>query len=93
MLVIAKLDRLARNVHFISGLMESGAEFVAVDMPYANKLTLHLMAAFAEFERELIRERQREGGGQAEGGDEAVHLKRFSHEASVPPSRGGRVGL
>ena len=53
-LVIAKLDRLARNVHFISGLMESGAEFVAVDMPYANKLTLHLMAAFAEFEREQI---------------------------------------
>jgi DNA invertase Pin-like site-specific DNA recombinase len=35
-LVIAKLDRLARNVHFISGLMESGVEFVAVDMPEAN---------------------------------------------------------
>ena len=37
-LVIAKLDRLARNVHFISGLMESGVEFVAVDMPEANRL-------------------------------------------------------
>jgi DNA invertase Pin-like site-specific DNA recombinase len=47
-LLIAKLDRLARNVHFISGLMEGGAEFVAVDMPEANRLTLHIMAAFAE---------------------------------------------
>jgi hypothetical protein len=36
-LVIAKLDRLARNVHFISGLMEAGVEFVACDMPHANK--------------------------------------------------------
>ena len=46
-LVIAKLDRLARNVHFISGLMESGVDFVAVDMPQANRLTIHIMAAFA----------------------------------------------
>jgi DNA invertase Pin-like site-specific DNA recombinase len=44
-LVIAKLDRLARNVHFISGLMESGVEFVAVDMPEANRLTIHILAA------------------------------------------------
>jgi len=39
-LVIAKLDRLARNVHFISGLMNSDVEFVAVDMPTANRLTI-----------------------------------------------------
>jgi len=39
-LVIAKLDRLARNVHFISGLMESNVDFVAVDMPEANRLTI-----------------------------------------------------
>lgn len=39
-LVIAKLDRLARNVHFISGLLESGVEFVAADMPEANKVML-----------------------------------------------------
>jgi DNA invertase Pin-like site-specific DNA recombinase len=54
MLVIAKLDRLARNVAFIANLMESGVEFVAVDMPYANKLTLHILAAVAEHEREMI---------------------------------------
>lgn len=58
-LVIAKLDRLARNVHFISGLMESGVEFVACDMPTANRLTLHVMAAFAEHEARLIAERTR----------------------------------
>ncbi len=56
-LVIAKLDRLARNVHFISGLMESRCEFVAVDMPHANRLTLHLMAAMAEHEAAAISER------------------------------------
>lgn len=56
-LVIAKLDRLARNVHFISGLMESGVEFIAVDMPQANKLTVHLMAAMAEYEAEAISQR------------------------------------
>ena len=60
-LVIAKLDRLARNVHFISGLMESAADFVACDMPAANKLTLHIMAAMAEHEREMISKRTTEG--------------------------------
>jgi len=59
-LVIAKLDRLARNVYFISGLMESGVEFVAVDMPEANRLTLHILAAVAEHEREMISKRTKE---------------------------------
>jgi DNA invertase Pin-like site-specific DNA recombinase len=53
-LVIAKLDRLARNVHFISGLMEAAADFVACDMPHANRLTIHILAALAEHEREMI---------------------------------------
>lgn len=56
-LIIAKLDRLARNVAFIAGLMESGIEFIAVDMPSANRLTLHILAAVAEHEREMISER------------------------------------
>jgi len=56
-LVIAKLDRLARNVHFISGLMESGVEFIAADMPHANRLTVHILAAVAEHEREAISQR------------------------------------
>jgi len=53
-LIIAKLDRLARNVAFISSLMETGVDFVAVDAPYANKLMLHILSAFAEHEREQI---------------------------------------
>ena len=56
-LVIAKLDRLARSVAFISNLMESGVAFVAVDMPHANKLTMHVLAAVAEHEREMISQR------------------------------------
>lgn len=56
-LVIAKLDRLARDVAFIANLMKSGIEFVATDMPQANRLTLHIMAAFAEHEREAISKR------------------------------------
>jgi DNA invertase Pin-like site-specific DNA recombinase len=59
-LLIAKLDRLARNVHFISGLMESGVDFIACDMPQANRLTVHIMAAMAEHEREMISTRTRE---------------------------------
>ena len=53
-LVIAKLDRLARNLHFISGLMEAKVEFVAVDMPTANRLTVHILAAVAEEEARAI---------------------------------------
>lgn len=53
-LVIAKLDRLSRNVAFIANLMEGKAEFIAVDQPFANRLNLHIMAAFAEHEREQI---------------------------------------
>ena len=51
---MAKLDRLPRNVHFISGLMESDVDFKAADMPFANKLTIHILAAVAEHEREAI---------------------------------------
>src|SRR5262249_27166121 len=56
-LVIAKLDRLSRNLAFIATLMESGVEFVAVDNPHANKLTIHILAAVAQHEREMISER------------------------------------
>lgn len=47
-LVIARLDRLARNLHFISSLQERGVDFVAADMPDANRLTIHIIAAVAE---------------------------------------------
>jgi DNA invertase Pin-like site-specific DNA recombinase len=49
--------RLSRNLAFIATLMDSGVEFVAVDNPHANKLTVHILAAVAEHEREAISER------------------------------------
>lgn len=60
-LIIAKLDRLARNVHFISGLMESRVDFLACDNPHATRLMVHMLAAFAEHEREMISQRTKEG--------------------------------
>ena len=52
--VVAKLDRLARNVAFLSALMRSGVDFIACDNPHANKLTIHILAAVAEDEAERI---------------------------------------
>jgi DNA invertase Pin-like site-specific DNA recombinase len=59
-LVIAKLDRLSRNLAFIATLMDSGVEFVAVDNPHANKLTVHILAAVAQHEREMIAQRTKD---------------------------------
>src|SRR5215212_9283317 len=56
-LVIAKLDRLARNVSFVSTLMDAGVEFVACDFPQANRLTIHILSAVAEHEAKMISER------------------------------------
>ncbi|BBO34569.1 recombinase family protein [Lacipirellula parvula] len=56
-LVIAKLDRLARNVHFVSGLMEARIPFVCCDNPNATPLTIHILAAVAEDEAKRISER------------------------------------
>lgn len=56
-LLIAKLDRLSRNVAFLASLMESGVEFVACDMPQATRFTLHILAAVAEHESRMISER------------------------------------
>ena len=53
-LIVAKMDRLSRNVHFLSGLMEAKVPFVAADMPDANHLTCHILAAVAQAEAEAI---------------------------------------
>ena len=58
-LLIAKLDRLARNVAFVANLMESKVGFRAVDMPDANELTIHIMAAMAQHEAKATSERTR----------------------------------
>ncbi|GEP40913.1 hypothetical protein BGE01nite_02040 [Brevifollis gellanilyticus] len=59
-LLIAKLDRLARNVHFISGLLEANVSFVAVDQPTKDRFMMHVQAAFAEEEARRISLRTRE---------------------------------
>lgn len=59
-LIIAKLDRLARNVNFVSSLMDSGIEFLAVDMPTANNFTIHIFSALAEQEARLISTRTKQ---------------------------------
>lgn len=66
-LVIAKLDRLARSVAFIANLMEAKVDFIACDMPAANRFTLHVMAAMAEHEAHLIAERTRAALQAAKG--------------------------
>ena len=58
-LLIAKLDRLARNVAFIANLLEAGGEIAAADMPEANRFLLHVMAAVAEHEAQAISDRTR----------------------------------
>lgn len=85
-LLIAKLDRLARNVHFVSGLMESKVRFLACDLPEANQLTIHIMAAFAEHEARRISERTRDALAAAKargtilGATGPTNLKRHIQE-------------
>ena len=59
-MVIAKLDRLARNVAFVSTLLESGIKFVCCDMPTANELTIHIYSAIAQDEANRIRQRTKD---------------------------------
>ena len=92
-LLIARLDRLARNVAFIANLMESGADFVAVDMPQATRLTIHILAAVAEHEREMISKRTKAALAEAKRRgtrlgnpriEQARPLATAAHHASRP---------
>ena len=59
-LIVAKLDRLARNVSFLSNLLENDVEIVFCDFPQANKMVLHILAAISQYEAELIATRTRQ---------------------------------
>ena len=91
-LVIAKLDRLSRNVHFLSGLMESGVDFIACDNPHANKLTIHILAAVAEDEAKRISERTRAALAAYKANKYVSKRIRDMYPGGVPPrsSRPGR---
>jgi hypothetical protein len=81
-LLIAKLDRLARNVHFISGLMETGVPFVAADMPTATPFMLHIYAAMAEAEGIAISAHESRSG----------RCQGPRREAGQPPAAGRQPG-
>jgi DNA invertase Pin-like site-specific DNA recombinase len=90
-LVIAKLDRLSRNVAFISNLMESGVEFVAADMPMANRLMVHVLAAVAEHEREMISQRTKAALAAAKAF--GVKLGNPNGARALVGRRGGAKGI
>lgn len=87
-LVIARLDRLARNVHFVSGLMESGVDFVACDMPNATPFMLHIYAAVAEEEARAISARTKAALAAAKargvklGGPKLAQARLLGHAAN-----------
>jgi DNA invertase Pin-like site-specific DNA recombinase len=95
-LVVAKLDRLARNVAFLSALMDSKVPFVACDNPHANRLTLHILAAVAEAEAVAISQRTKAAlaaykarGGKL--GGQLPQCRNLSQEARLKGAQ--RAGL
>ena len=88
-LIIAKLDRLSRNVHFISGLMERKIDFVACDMPSANAFMINIYAAVAQEERRMISERTKAGlraareRGVVLGGPKLASINSMRQQAAV----------
>lgn len=87
-LLVAKLDRLARNVAFISNLMEAGVPFVAVDFPEANEFTLHILSAVAQHETRMasIRTKAALAAAKARGvqlGGDRGNLRRDSKKGRV----------
>jgi Site-specific recombinases, DNA invertase Pin homologs len=95
-LIIAKLDRLSRNAHFLLGLQESRIEFVCADMPQANPLTVGIMALVAEEERKAISRRTKEALAVAKAKgvklgcpQGAAHLRKYGNKAGVEAIKEG----
>jgi DNA invertase Pin-like site-specific DNA recombinase len=94
-LLIARLDRLARNVAFISALTENGTDLIACEMPTANRLTIHILAAVAEHEREMISRRTKAALAEAKRGGTKLgnpRIEEASARAADPPRPQARAG-
>ena len=89
-LLIAKLDRLARSVAFISNLMEGGVDFVAADMPSVNRLTVHVLAAVAEHEREMISQRTKAALAAAKAYVKLLNLSKSAVYDQLTSEYGGQ---
>ena len=90
---MAKLDRLARNVAFLSALMDSKAAFVACDNPHANRLTLHILAAVAEAEAKAISDRTKAAlaAYKARGGKLGAELPQCRNLTAEARAKGVRM--
>lgn len=84
-LVIAKLDRLSRDAHFLLGLAKAGVEFIAADMPTANRMVVGIMAMVAEEERRMTSRRTKEALAAAK--------RRGVKLGSPDPRKGSAIGV
>lgn len=92
-LVIAKLDRLSRNVAFVSNLMESGVEFVACDNPTANRMTVHILAAVAENEARVISERTKAALAAAKARGTKLGTNNLTRDGTLRGSEAGVAAI
>ena len=89
--MIAKLERLSRNVAFIMTLRESGVPFIAADMPEANTMTIGIMAVMAQAEREAINTRTKSGARRDLRGSAAENTRRGTKAAKEKAAHAKRV--
>jgi len=93
-LVIAKLDRLSRDAHFLLSLQKAGVEFVAADMPEANEMVIGILAVTVQGERKMISDRTKaalavakERGVKLGNPNGAAHLRGLGNDAAVAKVR------